>query len=162
MLPEGLRTNREQYKGVAKALDQTLPLTGEVSAKPTEGEVKRPVKPHTARARQFRRDMSLPEVLLWNALRGGRLDGLKFRRQHPIGPYVIDFYCPSAHLAVEIDGGAHTAEDRPEKDAIRDLRLAERGVHTLRISASEVLRSVDDTVSTILETARPWTIRPYP
>jgi very-short-patch-repair endonuclease len=106
--------------------------------------------------------MSLPEVLLWTALRGARLDGLKFRRQHPVGPYVLDFYCPAAHLAVEIDGWSHGAEDRPEQDAIRDMRLAERGVHTLRIPAGEVLRSVDDTLATILETARPWTLNPPP
>jgi very-short-patch-repair endonuclease len=106
--------------------------------------------------------MSLPEVLLWTALRGGRLDGLKFRRQHPVGPYVIDFYCPAAHLAVEIDGWSHATEDRPEKDEIRDLRLADRGIFTLRIPAAEVLRSVDDTLSTILETARPWKLNPPP
>ncbi len=117
--------------------------------------MKRPEKPHIARARKFRREMSFPEVLLWTALRGGRLDGLKFRRQHPVGPYVLDFYCPSAHLAVEIDGASHTTDDRAEKDEIRDLRLAERGIHTLRIYAHEVLRSMDDTLSTILATARP-------
>jgi very-short-patch-repair endonuclease len=124
--------------------------------------VKRPEKPCIATARKLRRDMSLPEVLLWNGLRGGRLDGLKFRRQHPMGPYVFDFYCPAAHLAVEIDGWSHGTENRPEQDEIRDMRLAERGVHTLRIPASEVLRSVDDTLATILETARPWKLNPPP
>jgi very-short-patch-repair endonuclease len=106
--------------------------------------------------------MSLPEVLLWNGLRGGRLDGLKFRRQHPMGPYVLDFYCPAAHLAVEIDGWSHGTEDRPKQDEIRDIRLAERGVHTVRIPASEVLRSVDDTLATILEAARPCKLNPPP
>ncbi|WP_233247601.1 endonuclease domain-containing protein [Caulobacter endophyticus] len=94
--------------------------------------------------------MSLPEVLLWQGLKGGRLEGWKFRRQHPAGPYVLDFYCPQAQLAVEIDGYAHETEDRPERDRIRDLRLAERGVRTLRIPAFEVLASVDDALATIL------------
>ncbi|WP_233282153.1 endonuclease domain-containing protein [Caulobacter vibrioides] len=124
--------------------------------------MKRPEKPCIAQARTLRRQMSLPEVLLWNGLRGGRLDGLKFRRQHPIGPYVLDFYCPAAHLAVEIDGWSHATADRPEQDEIRDTRLAERGVHTLRIPASEVLRSVDDTLATVLEAARPWKQNPPP
>jgi very-short-patch-repair endonuclease len=51
--------------------------------------------------------MTLPEVLLWNGLRGGRLEGLRFRRQHPFGPYILDFYCEQAKLAVEVDGMAH-------------------------------------------------------
>jgi very-short-patch-repair endonuclease len=106
--------------------------------------------------------MSLLEVLLWAALRGGRLDGLKFRRQHPLGPYVLDFYCPAALLAVEIDGWSHGTENRPEQDEIRDMRLAERGVRTLRIPASEVLRSIDDTVGTIREAIWPWSANPPP
>ena len=125
-------------------------------------ETPRETKPRIARARELRRKMSLPEVLLWSGLRGGRLDGLKFRRQHPIGPYVIDFYCPSAQLAVEVDGWSHATEQRPDEDQIRDERLAERGIFTLRIPATEVLRSVDDTLATIRETARPWTINPPP
>lgn len=99
--------------------------------------------------------MSLPEVLLWTELRGRRLDGLKFRRQQPIGPYLVDFYCPAANLAVEIDGEAHTADARSEQDQNRDVRLAERGIFTLRIPAVEVLRSVNDTLATILAAARP-------
>ena len=53
------------------------------------------------RARTLRRKMTLPEVLLWQELRGGRLNGLHFRRQHPVGPYILDFFCAAARLAVE-------------------------------------------------------------
>jgi len=109
-----------------------------------------PPRPRIARARKLRREMSLPEVLLWQGLKGGRLEGWKFRRQHPAGPYVLDFYCPEVQLAVEIDGYAHETEDRPERDRLRDLRLAERGVRTLRIAAFEVLASVDDALATVL------------
>jgi very-short-patch-repair endonuclease len=59
------------------------------------------------RARALRRKMSLPEVVLWQALRRGQVAGLRFRRQHPIGPYILDFYCLSARLAIEVDGFAH-------------------------------------------------------
>jgi very-short-patch-repair endonuclease len=92
------------------------------------------------RARQLRGEMSLPEVVLWQALRKGRLAGLRFRRQHPIGPYVLDFYCPSARLAVEVDGIVHDAAARVRHDEQRETWLGERGVTVLRIRAKDVLR----------------------
>jgi very-short-patch-repair endonuclease len=101
------------------------------------------------RAKALRRAMSLPEVLLWKAIKGGKLDGLHFRKQHPIGPYVLDFYCDAARLAVEVDGASHGAEDRPQRDERRDAWLADQGIETLRLSASLVPRDVDDAVRTI-------------
>jgi very-short-patch-repair endonuclease len=91
------------------------------------------------RARALRRDMSLPEVVLWDCLRGRRLDGLRFRRQHPIGPYILDFYCGAAKLAVEIDGGAHDWAERVRHDERRDAWLTEQGVRMLRFPAADVL-----------------------
>ena len=91
------------------------------------------------RARGLRRRMTLPEVLLWETLRGRRLDGLKFRRQHPIGPYILDVYCPSAKLAVELDGTGHETADQTRRDQIRDRWLREQGVHVLRLAAMDVL-----------------------
>src|SRR5690349_13419669 len=93
-----------------------------------------------SRARELRRQMSLPEVVLWQALREGRLAGLRFRRQHPIGPYILDFYCPSAHLAVEVDGFAHDTAPRMRHDESRQAWLTQRRVTILRIPASDVLR----------------------
>ena len=93
--------------------------------------------------------MSLPEVLLWRAIKGGRLNGLHFRRQHPVGPYVLDFYCDAAKLCVEVDGAGHGAGARPLRDERRDAWLAEAGVRTLRISAELVLQDVDDALATI-------------
>jgi very-short-patch-repair endonuclease len=86
--------------------------------------------------------MTLPEVLLWKALRN-RPNGLKFRRQHPSGPYILDFFCSDARLAIEIDGEAHCRGDRPELDEARDQWLADAGIETLRIPAGDVLRDVD-------------------
>src|ERR1700745_3415651 len=60
-----------------------------------------------ATARRLRLEMTLPEVLLWTAIRGGRIGGFRFRRQHPIGPYVLDFYCAAEKFAVGVDGSAH-------------------------------------------------------
>jgi ATP-dependent DNA helicase RecQ len=92
------------------------------------------------KARDLRRDMSLPEVQLWQALRGEKLGGLKFRRQHPIAPYVLDFYCAGARLAVEIDGESH--ERRAAQDARRDAFLLEQGIRTLRIPVRDVLNDL--------------------
>src|SRR5947207_10375074 len=76
------------------------------------------------RARALRRKMTLPEVILWQELRGGKLKGLQFRRQHPIGPYILDFFCPAARLAIEIDGSSHENEQQFRHDERRDRWLA--------------------------------------
>jgi len=107
--------------------------------------------PTVTNARRLRKEMSLPELMLWNAIRRSQLDGLKFRRQHPVGPYVLDFFCPAARLAVEVDGQMHHVDDRPEKDAARDRWLARQGIMTLRIPASWVLSSVDSALMAIRE-----------
>ncbi|RAK51478.1 endonuclease domain-containing protein [Phenylobacterium deserti] len=98
-------------------------------------------------ARTLRRRMSLPEVLLWRTLKGRQLHGLHFRRQHPIGPYVLDFYCDQLQLAVEIDGDTHLA--RTDADAARDAWLTAQGIQTVRISARDVLDSHDAGASLI-------------
>ena len=94
--------------------------------------------------------MSLPEVLLWKAIKGRKLIGLQFRKQHPVGPYVLDFYCDARKLAIEVDGGSHGFGDRPERAGRRDTWLSERGVRTLRLSAELILADVDDATRTII------------
>ncbi len=107
------------------------------------------------RARSLRRSMTLPEVILWQALRQGALKGLRFRRQHPIGPYGLDFYCSSARLAVEVDGDAHGFAARVLHDRRRDAWLARHGVRVIRIAAREVLRDegLDNTLLSIAAAA---------
>ena len=102
------------------------------------------------RAKTLRHQMSLPEVLLWKAIKNRQLQGLHFRKQHPIGPYVLDFYCDAEKLAVEVDGSSHSFGERPERDERRDAWLRSQGVVTLRISASLVLQDLDAAVRTIL------------
>jgi very-short-patch-repair endonuclease len=92
------------------------------------------------RARAFRRGMNLPEVVLWQALRQRRLGGLRVRRQHPIGPYILDFYCPAARLAIEVDGFAHDTASRARHDERRRVWLADRGIKVCRVRAGDVLR----------------------
>lgn len=91
------------------------------------------------RARRQRREMTLPEVLLWRALRRKALDGLRFRKQHAMGKCILDFYLPSSRLAIEVDGQAHDRGDNPVRDARRDAWLAGRGVKVLRVPATDVL-----------------------
>lgn len=89
-------------------------------------------KKTVAKARLFRRELTRPEARLWQVLRT-RPGGLKFRRQHPIGPYVLDFYCPAARLAIEVDGAAHDMGSNPGRDERRDGWLRQRGLAVLRV-----------------------------
>ena len=100
-------------------------------------------------ARGFRRALTPPEARLWVALRGKQLAALKFRRQHPIGPFVLDFYCDSARLAVEVDGEGHWLGDQPERDQRRDLWMTRHGIRTLRIPAIEVRDNLDEVIRRI-------------
>ena len=104
---------------------------------------------NTAKARQLRREMSLPEVLLWNLLRRSP-DGVHFRRQHALGDYFLDFYCARAKLCIEIDGIAHDMGDRPKRDEVRNAVLAAMGIETLRIPASDVLKSPEDVAEALV------------
>ncbi|HEX7450364.1 MAG TPA: DUF559 domain-containing protein [Pirellulales bacterium] len=95
----------------------------------------------TARARQLRRDNPNPEAALWNVLRGGRLGGLKFRRQHPIGPFFADFYCHSASLVVELDGMSH--DDRAQRDRQRTEFLQKEGMKVIRVLNDDVMSDLE-------------------
>jgi very-short-patch-repair endonuclease len=128
-----------------------------VSAKRTKGASAakdaapmHPLDRSIASAKDLRKAMTPPEVRLWQALRRRGLDGLKFRRQHPIGPFILDFYCVSVKLAVEIDGAVHTLGDNPARDDRRDLWLERRGITVLRIEA----RHVKDRVDVVLDEIR--------
>ncbi|KQT31899.1 hypothetical protein ASG29_08425 [Sphingomonas sp. Leaf412] len=106
------------------------------------------------RARRLRRAMSLPEVLLWQRLRR-RAGEVKFRRQHPLAPYVADFYCPAARLVVEVDGEAHNRADAPAHDARRDEWMRSRGLNVLRIAAADILRDPDAVAASVAAAASP-------
>ena len=98
--------------------------------------------------------MSLPEVLLWDRLRHRQVDSPRFRRQHPIGPYVVDFYCSQASLAIEIDGESHSMGDRPSRDKQRDAYLRGRGIVVMPYPATEVLKDLDGVADGIVDAAR--------
>ena len=110
-------------------------------------------KPSVYRARKLRRRMSPPEALLWTQLRGSKL-GFKVRRQHPIGPYVADFFVREAGLVIEIDGSPHDFGDRPFRDEVRDRYLSQHGYRIVRIVASDVMKNLDGTLQFIAERVR--------
>ena len=102
------------------------------------------------RARKLRSEMSLPETLLWRELRK-RPEGVKFRRQHPAGIYVFDFYCTAVRLAIEVDGFAHDSIRAAAADEARSHYLRSQHVATLRIPAKAVLEDLHATVVRIVE-----------
>ena len=103
----------------------------------------------SGRARVLRRDMTPPERRLWNGLRGGVL-GAGFRRQHPVAPYVLDFACLAAMLAVEVDGGTHGASaGAVMRDEVRDGVLGRGGWRVLRFTAGEVMGNLEGVLGVI-------------
>ncbi len=105
------------------------------------------------RARALRRDMTLPEGLLWQVLRD-RPGGFKFRRQHPVGRLIVDFYCPAAKLVIEVDGEAHRMGENPDRDVRRDRWLAEQELRVIRFGATDVMKDLESVVTAILLACR--------
>jgi very-short-patch-repair endonuclease len=103
-------------------------------------------------AKTMRCQPTPPERVLWRALRAGSLAGLKFRRQQPIGSYIVDFYCAAAKLVVEVDGATH-ADSRT--DPARDAWLATRGIRVMRVWNNDVMSNLDGVLRVIGDTATP-------
>jgi len=109
----------------------------------------RRVAPETReKAQQLRRDQTIPELLLWSILKEKRMGGLKFRRQHPIEPYIVDFYCPAANLVIELDGESHVG--RADYDESRSAYLQRLGLFVLRFNNDDVLNHLEAIGETIL------------
>ena len=101
----------------------------------------------TQRARRLRREPTKAERVLWRHLRDRQLDGIKFRRQDPVGPYVVDFLCSSHALIVELDGGQHA--EQHERDAVRTRYLEGAGYRVVRFWNPDVLRNPEGVVAEI-------------
>ena len=97
-----------------------------------------PTKVQIARARRLRKKPTWAEKTLWKMLRGERFAGYKFRRQHPVGEYDLDFFCAEALLVVEVDGIGHGHPERQKRDAERDAFLASLGIMVKRIWNSQL------------------------
>ncbi len=104
-------------------------------------------------ARAMRKSPTKAEQLLWKALRGRNLNNLKFRRQQPMKGYILDFYCESARLGVEVDGEIHLGEQQKKHDDQRTEYLAEYGIKILRFKNEEIIELMTRVLNSIEEEA---------
>lgn len=95
--------------------------------------------------RELRHDRSPAEHILWRFLRGRKFMGLKFRRQHSIGRYIVDFYCPAIRLVVEVDGTSHFEEPQIQRDSDREAFLKRLGIRTMRFRNDEIIHDIQRT-----------------
>ena len=107
---------------------------------------------------ELRENMTPAEQRLWEALRARRLSGLRFRAQHPVGPFVLDFYCPAHKLAIELDGSVHDGNE--EQDAARTACLSAYGCRVLRFTNAQVMTALPDVLAQIQAAAQEWPPRP--
>ena len=108
-----------------------------------------------SRARELRKRQTLAEAKLWYHLRRRALFGVKFRRQHPIGEYFVDFYCEEAKLAIELDGGGHAGQQQRTYDDARTAELKRQRIRVLRFWNNDVLQNTDGVLQRIGEAVRP-------
>ena len=101
------------------------------------------------RARRLRRDMTEAERIIWNAIHAHRMHGMSFRRQTPIGPFIVDFVCHTAWLIIEFDGGQHYEAENIKRDAKRDAFLGSKGYRILRFNNHEVMTNRQGVLQTI-------------
>ena len=141
---------REQVKRDALASRNSSPQRGEVG----RGEQWQPTPvPSTLlqAARDLRKNLTDAEQALWQCLRGKQLAGYRFRKQHPLGRYVLDFYCPSAKVAIELDGGQHNTEAGKARDTERTAFLTQQGIKVLRFWNHEVFDNLEGVLGRIGE-----------
>ena len=108
-----------------------------------------------AHAQALRESSTAAEAKLWWHLRNRRLQGLRFRRQHPFGRYILDFYCPEQKLVIEVDGSQHFEGVGVSYDAERTKYLEARGLTVMRFNNAEVLAETEAVLEAILEAVRP-------
>ncbi len=101
-------------------------------------------------ARQLRKDQTTAEQLLWACLRDRRIAGAKFRRQHPLGRYIADFYCHEANLVIELEGSIHNKEGQREYDAARQEIMEQRGITVLYFRNDRLIRELEGVLAEIV------------
>ena len=116
------------------------------------------------RARKLRKEATVSERIFWSRVRNNQIDGRRFRRQHPIGPYVVDFVCLEKHLVIEIDGSQHDEPEQKRKDDARTAWLQSEGYRVTRFWAWDVTKDVDQIIFEIRlslsESVEPASITP--
>jgi very-short-patch-repair endonuclease len=101
-------------------------------------------------ARDFRRNATPAEKILWAHLRNRQVRGIKFRRQHPHRQYIFDFYSPESHLAIEVDGAIHSTPAQAERDCVRTETVGIDGIRVLRFSNEHILEDLEDVLKSLM------------
>lgn len=101
--------------------------------------------------RELRQSQTKAEQILWNELRSRRLANIKFRRQHSVGPFIVDFYCHEHQLAIEVDGSVHNKPEVQRNDAEREVILQDLGLTIMRFSNDDVLYNLQGVLNKICE-----------
>jgi very-short-patch-repair endonuclease len=105
-------------------------------------------------AKRLRKSLTDAETIMWSYLRRDRIEGMRFRKQHPIGPFVADFACVKAMLIVEIDGATHGSDEELAYDGRRTAFFRERGWHEMRFTNHAVYRNLDGVLEEVWIVAR--------
>ena len=112
--------------------------------------------------RRLRSNMTGPETRLWSALRARQLQGMKFRRQHGIGPYIVDFYCPEQSLVIEVDGDSHANADQIVRDQLRDKYFQSLGLRVIRYFNDDIVKNVAGVLEDLAEKLASGSTSPRP
>ena len=117
---------------------------------------------HLDLKRRLRSNMTGPETRLWSRLRARQLQGLKFRRQHGIGPYIVDFYCPEQSLVIEVDGNSHADADHIVRDQLRDKYFQSLGLRVIRYFNDEIVKNLAGVLEDLAEKLASGSTSPRP
>ena len=101
--------------------------------------------------KELRNNMTKAEVILWSKLKDKHLNGIKFRRQYSVGPYIVDFYCAKRRLAIEIDGDSHFQEGAKEYDEERQKYIEDCGISFLRFTNNDIYENLKEVLNTIIQ-----------
>ena len=114
------------------------------------------IKDQKTLRQSLRNNSTAPEAILWRALKGKQVDGLKFRRQFGLGPYVLDFYCPEILLGIELDGGIHKTYEQSQYDEVRTSFIASNNIKVIRFENDVVYRNINSIIEEIREQKIVW------
>jgi very-short-patch-repair endonuclease len=117
---------------------------------------------HLVLKRKLRSNMTGPEARLWSRLKARQLQGLKFRRQHGIGPYIVDFYCPEQSLVIEVDGESHADADQIVKDKQREAYMQSLGLRVIRYINDDIVKNLDGVLDDLAERISSRSTSPRP
>jgi len=102
-----------------------------------------------SRRKALRNNMPKAEIILWSKLKGNQLKDYKFRRQHSIGKFVVDFFCPKLKLVIEVDGNSHFLDKKSEQDYERQKYIESQGIRFLRFTNTDIYQNMNDVLTTV-------------